>query len=422
MNFYICLLFLGFLSGFNLIILSLLYVLDIAKAASSQKIIVIKTGLSMIVLAPLIFSILRIFSSKTIEIMMPLNLANHPLARLADNIHMVQGINWPYYLFTIYMVCTLLMLFQIVLSYFSAKRLLASSLPTVIHEQPVFLNENISSPLSFGFPTAKIYLPTNAEKIWAYREIEMSLAHENMHIKRNDPLWKLASLIIRAILFFAPWSYSLHKKFELEMEIICDEGARISTNAGTKEYSDLLLAMSCIKSHHPAFTNMSDSTLKRRLIVMKTERKQRSILTSALSAMLLLTGTVAIAMSSSINPGKSDFNILSRIYVDGDLVSAPRIIAHVNQKASIIIADNITTKDNHMSMSGHNLKLELIARDMAGSGKNDGIRINYNIQYLNGKEKMHSKPQFILTPNQEGIITISEAGHTYEIHVLANRI
>lgn len=422
MNFYICLLFVGFVSGFNLIILSLLYVLDIAKATSNQKIIIIKSGLLMIGLAPMIFSILKIFSSTTIEIIMPLQIAGDPLVRLADNTLTVQGINWPAYLFVMYLAGVILMLLKIVLSYVSARKLLASSLPAVIHGQPVFLNENISSPLSFGLPTARIYFPMNAEKRWTYREIEMSLAHENIHLKNNDPLWKLASLIIRGILFFAPWAYSLHKRFELEIEISCDEGARAATNADLIEYSDLLLAMSCVETRYAAFTNITDSTLKRRFIAMKTKRQKKPILTSVLSAMLLLTGTVAIAMSSSINQGKSDFNILSTIYVDGKLVSTPRIVAHANQKASLLMADNITTKDNQTSMSGHSLKLELMARDITGSGKNDAININYDIQYQNDKEKMHSKQQLILNPDQEDAITISEAGHVYVIHVLASRV
>lgn len=421
MNFYNCLMLVGCLSGFNLIILSLLHVMDIAKATSNQKIILIKSGLLMIGLAPIIFSVLKIFSSKTIEMIMPLKITGDSLVQLADNTLTVQGVNWSYCLFIMYMTGVFLMLFKMMLSYSSARKLLASSLPAVINGQPVFLNENISSPLSFGLPTAKIYFPAQAETIWTYREIEMSLAHEKIHLKHNDPLWKLVSLVIRDILFFVPWSYSLHKRFELEMEITCDEDTCVTTNASMMEYGDLLLTMSCIAPRNIAFTNITDSTLKRRFIAMKSKKQKRPVLTSLLSAMLLLTGTASIAMSSNINQDKSEFNILSTIYVDGKLVSKPRIVALANQKASLMMADNMTTKDKQTSMSGHSLKLELMARDMTSSDKNSAISIDYDIQYQNGGEMMHSKQQLILNPNQENVMTLSEAGHIYVIHVLASR-
>jgi hypothetical protein len=76
------------------------------------------------------------------------------------------------------------------------------------------------------------------------------------------------------------------------------------------------------------------------------------------------------------------------LFIDGQLVSSPVIINYANQKSSIQISDK-----------GVALEIALIAKDAA----KDNIRVNYDIQYTNGDEKMHSKPEMVLVPNQEGL-------------------
>ncbi|MDX1900380.1 MAG: hypothetical protein SFW66_00070 [Gammaproteobacteria bacterium] len=147
---------------------------------------------------------------------------------------------------------------------------------------------------------------------------------------------------------------------------------------------------------------------------MQSKIIKRSTLISICAALFV---NLAIAMPVE----KTTFDITSKIYVDGALISSPRITAHPNQKASIFISDRMTTKKNQISMSGHSLKLALVARNNTTAGKNDSIRVSYDIRYQNGKIKMHCKPTIILRPNQGGLIGFSENGHAYEMHVLAQR-
>lgn len=154
---------------------------------------------------------------------------------------------------------------------------------------------------------------------------------------------------------------------------------------------------------------------------MKSNKIKRPLLTSICCATLLLMGSTTIAMASGVGTRDAVYNITSKIYVDGELVSSPTVIAHANQKASILISDGMTNKNNQISMSGHALKLELIANDIAMPDKQGAIGINYDIHYQNGTQKMYSIPQIIVTPNQEGTINISESGHNYEMHVIAKR-
>ncbi len=420
MNYLQCLFFLASLSGLSLINLILIRILDFANAFSKQKIILIKIGLVVLALAPFIFTLWRLSSWQVLEITLPGQFANQlSTSRLSITLTEHQ-INWPFYIFLVYGMGFLMMLSRILFSYLSAIKKLGSSFESVIQEKSILLNEHIESPLSFGFPKAKIYFPSDAEKKWTPREIQMSIAHEKIHVEQNDSLWKLLSLIVQALLFFVPWAYSLHRKLELEMEIFCDEKTCVAANADTKEYGSLLLAMTCAQPENLRgnliFTNMTDSTIKRRLLAMKSKTMKRSLLISVLSTFLVLSGATAIAMTSGIaDKNKNTFKITSKIFIDGKLVSSPVIVALENQKALIVI-----TNTNDVGAQG--LRMELVARNVSKYGRNDAIGINYDIQYSNGAEKMHSKPQVIVTPHQEGRINISsDSNHSYEMYVLAER-
>jgi hypothetical protein len=331
-------------------------------------------------------------------------------------------IQWSLYIFVAYSIGFFMMLSRILFSYMSAKKQLAASVAAEIHGYNVFLNHRIQSPLSFGFPIAKIYLPADAETRWTPREIQLSLAHEKSHVNHHDSLWKLISLVVQAMLFFVPWSYMLHKKLELEMEIYCDEKTCAGTGASTQEYGSLLLAMTCIHPQNLIFTNITDSTLKRRIIAMKSIKIKRPLLISIFSAAIITAGSAAIAMASGITGEKTVFEISSKIYMDGELISSPHIKVQANHRAFIIMGDRTMVKDNQFSATGHVLRVEVIATNETKSGPQDPISMRYDVRYHDGKEKIHFKPQMVVLPNQEGKVSFSsESGHVYELRVIAER-
>lgn len=141
---------------------------------------------------------------------------------------------------------------------------------------------------------------------------------------------------------------------------------------------------------------------------MKSESTRRLLLVVALNfALLFLSGAVIAAKNEIVN--KNKFNIVSSIFIDGNLISSPQIIAYANQNATI----NLSNKNENQY-----IKLSLVAKDTT---KNN-IKVNYDFQYIHGKEKIHAKPEVMLVPNQESIIKIaSESGHVYEMKVIAKR-
>ena len=313
MNYFSYLFFLVSLSGLSLFTIFLIRVLDFANTSVVQKMKVIKIGLMLIGLSPFIFIFFKLFSWKTLEINLSSEVINPLLVNTIPSIFTSSQFHLSFYFFVTYMIGFAIMLFRILFSYLNAKIQLSKSSVSTINGQAVYLTECIQSPLSFGLPIAKIYFPLDAEKKWTAREIQMSITHEKIHLEQNDSLWKLFSLVVQALLFFVPWSYYLHRKLELEMEIFCDMKTCIRTNANIHEYGDLLLGMICAEPRNIIFTNLTNSTLEKRFLAMKSKTIKRSFLITVLSIVLLFTGGTVIAMTSGITK-KIVFLILHRRY------------------------------------------------------------------------------------------------------------
>ena len=241
----------------------------------------------------------------------------------------------------------------------------------------------------------------------------MSLTHEKIHLQQNDSCWKLLSLVIQALLFFVPWAYYLHRRFELELEIFCDKKTCLETNADMSEYGNLLLRMVSAIPKNPVFSNLTSPMLKRRFLAMKTKTVTRSFLITIISIFFLLTSGAVIAMTSGITEKNGIYEITSKVAIDGKLISSPRIIARANQFASIFISDKNGT---------NSLRVEVITKNASIWAANDDILMNFDVQYKNGREQVHSKPEFVLAPDQEGIIKMtSNSGHLFEMRVVAKR-
>lgn len=177
--------------------------------------------------------------------------------------------------------------------------------------------------------------------------------------------------------------------------------------ANIQEYGALLLTMISIQPNNFIFTNIRTSTLKKRFIAMKSKTTRRPLLVSILCTALLFSGGAAIATTDGMLVKKNIYKIASKLFIDGQLVSSPVIINNANQKSSIQISDK-----------GVSLKIALIVKDVS----KDNIRVNYDIQYTNGAEKMHSKPEMILIASQEGVIRIaSDTNHLFEMKVVVER-
>ena len=107
-------------------------------------------------------------------------------------------------------------------------------------EERVYETQGLESPFVLGFFVPKIYLPAGLSS----SEREVVLLHERTHIRRRDPLVKLAAWLTLCMHWFNPLVWLAFRLLNADMEMSCDE--RVLKTLGPKrkrEYSLSLLAM-----------------------------------------------------------------------------------------------------------------------------------------------------------------------------------
>jgi beta-lactamase regulating signal transducer with metallopeptidase domain len=100
-------------------------------------------------------------------------------------------------------------------------------------------SELISVPVTMGILRAIILLPASWRD-WDDARLNAVLAHEISHIARRDALRQLLSLVHRAIFWFSPLAWWLHRQLVELAEQVSDEAA-LSCGTDRSEYARTLL-------------------------------------------------------------------------------------------------------------------------------------------------------------------------------------
>ena len=120
-------------------------------------------------------------------------------------------------------------------SYFALKRKLQLS---VLFKDNIWWAENIDMPMVFGLIRSRIYLPVSMES----EDLSYVIAHEKMHVKRKDGLFKMFAYAVCLIHWFNPFIWIAYFLFGSDMEKACDEEViRTMSREKRKEYAYALL-------------------------------------------------------------------------------------------------------------------------------------------------------------------------------------
>lgn len=171
-------------------------------------------------------------------------------------------------------------------------------------------------------------------------------------------------------------------------------------------YGSFLLEMAAQKSPNFTCTNLTDGTLKRRIIAMKKKTTYRPMLTSiSCFTLISLSGFTVLGMAGSLSPN-DDINISSEIFFDGQLISSPIICAKLNQQARLEIGDRDKKKVFTMAV-------------VATPGPKERIKLSFTIE---DKDLFKAQPTIELRPDQKGAVSIkTDSGKILELRTVANR-
>lgn len=90
---------------------------------------------------------------------------------------------------------------------------------SVVVEENVRICDEINRPFLLGIIRPQIYLPSGIEK----DKYEYIVAHEKMHIKRGDHIWKISGFFLLGIYWFHPLCWLAYYLFCKDVEFACDE-------------------------------------------------------------------------------------------------------------------------------------------------------------------------------------------------------
>lgn len=116
------------------------------------------------------------------------------------------------------------------------------SLRTAIRLQKgVYQCEEVTSPFVMGVLRPCIYIPYGLSE----PALHCVLAHERYHIRRLDPLARLAASFLLAVHWFNPLVWLAFWLMGRDMELSCDEGVLKKGGADPAVYSETLLSFAC---------------------------------------------------------------------------------------------------------------------------------------------------------------------------------
>jgi len=122
---------------------------------------------------------------------------------------------------------------------------------------------SVSSPFVWGIIRPGIYLPAETSE----EALPYILAHERMHIRRGDMLWKALGCVILTLHWFNPLVWLAFHFFAADMETACDEAVLREAEDDIRiAYSEALLSVAAGRKIHTAFPPaFGESNPKRRI-------------------------------------------------------------------------------------------------------------------------------------------------------------
>lgn len=103
----------------------------------------------------------------------------------------------------------------------------------------IYKSGNVSVPITVGLVRPVVVLP---EEEWDFRDLQMVLHHELLHVKRKDLWYKWVYQFLLCVHWFNPILYLISIKLNIDCELSCDEAVlRALTKTGQRAYGNVLI-------------------------------------------------------------------------------------------------------------------------------------------------------------------------------------
>ncbi len=165
---------------------------------------------------------------------------------------------------------------------------------TRIRQGRVYEVEGLQSSFVMGIIHPKIYLPAGLEE----EQKQLILAHEQVHIQRQDCLWKSIAFLLLCLHWFNPLMWIAFALFCRDMEMSCDETTTKPFDVAKKKaYAQLLLEQAVCHRWPARQTPFSNHETKKRIHRLLVHKA-----VSVWQAGLLMTAGILLGAGLFLDP------------------------------------------------------------------------------------------------------------------------
>lgn len=216
-------------------------------------------------------------------------------------------------------------------SFISYVRLKLKVREAVVLRENIWLCDHIDTPFIMGIIRPRIYIPSSMDE----KQMEYVIAHEKVHLKRRDNVWKPFATVLLSVYWFNPFMWVAYVMFCRDIEFACDERVIGKMDeADVRKYMKTLV--SCSIPHHKLMAYpvaFGEIGVKSRIKTIVSYKKPKLIL-----SILAVVVCVVMSMFLLVDPMESranEVNELLRGYEewDGDWEPIDPSILTEEQKA-----------------------------------------------------------------------------------------
>ncbi|MBE7031860.1 MAG: M56 family metallopeptidase [Ruminococcaceae bacterium] len=206
----------------------------------------------------------------------------------------------------------------------------------------------LKAPVLIGVFSPRLFIP---ETITDEKVIDNILAHELVHLKRNDLLYKNLAILVRCIHWFNPLTYIMVREIEKECEISCDIEAtqRMSADEKKEYMRSILYVFEKSISTNIAFgvgmANKKPLLEKRFKEIEKGYKSKLGFIITGMLFVFCVQGFAVFAVNTAVNI--TPFTEANQFPLATIVVSAPETVRIVEEKVENKLILLPYTKDDN---------------------------------------------------------------------------
>jgi beta-lactamase regulating signal transducer with metallopeptidase domain len=155
---------------------------------------------------------------------------------------------------------------------------------------------NAKQPMLLGAWHSRIVLPSDFEIRYSKSERSLILAHERVHIERNDALTNCIAVLVVCLFWFNPLIHWARNRFRFDQEVACDAAVLRQLKVSRRHYARALAKSELTTSAAIGFGWPRRHPLIERIGILKrtTTSRTRRLVGYSSAVVLMLSGTYVV--------------------------------------------------------------------------------------------------------------------------------